>query len=354
MASWKVSKEIIEVFDHPNAEKLQLGKVGTYQVVVQKGLYNGGEAVVFAPEKSILTGILEQEWKTYLAGPDKNMVKSVTLRGELSCGIIIPNEIVKQVTGKDISELPVGEDLSSIMGITKYVPAVPKELEGDVIPIPDNASEFKTKHDVEQFGIFASEFVPGERVIITEKIHGVQGVYYAKFMPDGQIIKWVSSKGLCSDDLCFVEDKSNGYWRAAENIDLWNILKNNYGVQWKEETVVQVFGEVVPTQGGNWNYGKKNPTLIIFKIIVNGVVLPFDIVSPELRENWVPVVYDGLYENVQELRKLCEGNEMVSGEQLHIKEGVVISPYIERKAKGTRLFVKVINPKYKETGEELS
>ena len=40
MSNWKVSKEKIEIFTHPNADALLIGKVGSYQVVVQKGLYN--------------------------------------------------------------------------------------------------------------------------------------------------------------------------------------------------------------------------------------------------------------------------------------------------------------------------
>lgn len=34
MSNWKVSKEKIELFVHPNADALEIGKVGTYQVVV--------------------------------------------------------------------------------------------------------------------------------------------------------------------------------------------------------------------------------------------------------------------------------------------------------------------------------
>jgi hypothetical protein len=38
MSNWKVFKTKIEVFVHPNADALMLGKVGSYQVVIQKGL----------------------------------------------------------------------------------------------------------------------------------------------------------------------------------------------------------------------------------------------------------------------------------------------------------------------------
>jgi hypothetical protein len=45
----------------------------------------------------------------------------------------------------------------------------------------------------------------------------------------------------------------------------------------------------------------------------------------------------------------------VSGKELHIREGVVLRPYIDRDAKdGTKLRLKIINPAYKETGEEIN
>ena len=77
MATWQVFKDRIEIFPHPNAEKLELGKIGTYQVVVQKGIYTTGDEVVFVPEKSLLSGRILTEYQTYLVGKDKNRVKAV-------------------------------------------------------------------------------------------------------------------------------------------------------------------------------------------------------------------------------------------------------------------------------------
>jgi hypothetical protein len=49
----------------------------------------------------------------------------------------------------------------------------------------------------------------------------------------------------------------------------------------------------------------------------------------------------------------CKGT--CSGKQLHIREGVVIRPYIDRCARdNTKLRLKLINPKYKESGDEIS
>ena len=107
--------------------------------------------------------------------------------------------------------------------------------------------------------------------------------------------------------------------------------------------------------------------------------IPYDQVPSEFSELWVPVVYDGtlhlvekevvIFEDVERgIRKsridnilpkdivdLCKGNELVSGREIHIREGVVLRPYIDRDARdGTKLRLKIINPKYKETGEEIN
>ena len=54
MADFKVSAERIELFDHPNAERLQVAKVGMFSLVVGKGQYQDGDVVVFAPKRAIL------------------------------------------------------------------------------------------------------------------------------------------------------------------------------------------------------------------------------------------------------------------------------------------------------------
>ena len=127
MSNFKVSKERIELFVHPNAEALELGKVGSYQVVVQKGLYVTGDEVIFAPEKSVLTGQLKAEYEKYLSGPDKDRVKAVRLRNEISSGIIIPKHLVP-----NFESYTVGVDVSEDLGITKYEPPIPAELSGKV------------------------------------------------------------------------------------------------------------------------------------------------------------------------------------------------------------------------------
>lgn len=346
MSNWKVSKQKIELFPHNNAEKLELARIGSYQCVVQKGLYVTGDEVVFAPEKSILTGKLKAEWSKWLAGSNHDRVKATVLRGEYSCGIIIPKELLDF----DIAEVALDEDISSRLGITKYIPLIPQELEGLVVPI--EAKKYG-KHDCEQFSIYANEFEDAERIVLTEKLHGSMFAGYYN-LTTGE--KFVTSKNQLSNGLKIVESETNSYWKAAKTVDLWNIIEKKFGDTPKDPTsqddiIVQVFGEVVPIQKG-YGYGQTEITLKVFDVRLNFKSIPYDKVDENLKNIWVPIIYDGPLDKPT-VRLHAEGMECVSGKSLHIKEGVVLQPYIDRRAAdGTRLRLKILNPKYRETGEE--
>lgn len=54
MADWKVSVEEVEIFEHPNADKMEIARVGMYGLVVGKGQYITGDKVIFVPKRSII------------------------------------------------------------------------------------------------------------------------------------------------------------------------------------------------------------------------------------------------------------------------------------------------------------
>ena len=362
MSNWKVSKEKIELFVHPNADALELGKVGAYQVVVQKGLYQTGDEIIFVPEKSILTGQIKSEYENYLSGKDKDRVKAVRLRNEISCGIIIPKHLAP-----NFDSYTVGVDVSEDLGITKYEPPIPTQLAGKVKSFD---MPFVGSHDCEHANVYVNDLIPGERVVITEKVHGSQFIL-AHEIETGQTI--VSSKGMLKSGLSIEDSDDNTYWMAAKNDLIVEKITKHFS-----SGVVQVFGEVIPVQSG-YSYGETKPTVRLFDIRVNGESVPYDKVPSDLSELWTPVIYDGtlqliekevvIFEDVErgirktridyilpkEVVDLCKGNELVSGKEVHIREGIVLRPYIDRVAKdGTKLRLKIINPKYKETGEEIN
>jgi RNA ligase (TIGR02306 family) len=127
----------------------------------------------------------------------------------------------------------------------------------------------------------------------------------------------------------------------------------------KDVTKIQIVGEVIPCQSG-YSYGRVEPEVLAFSIVLyrNSAVESFFPI--EIIHSWhlktVPVIHIARYGEIKDkLRGLAEGMEQVSGKETHIREGVVVRPRIDRKSsRGTWLRLKIINPKYKETGEELS
>lgn len=347
MATWKVIKEKIKLFPHPNADSLELGKIGTFQVVIQKGLYNDGDIVLFAPEKSLLTGQLRDEFDKYLVGPEKNRVKGVTLRGEFSAGIIVPPHCIPF----DLDTIEFDEDCSELLGISKWTPPIPQQLTGLVQPLETETKY--SKHDAEHFGVYASQVDPEEQIVVTEKIHGSQifTLYH-----NGK--KTVSSKGMVDKGLEIIEDDKNSYWEACRNVGLWDILDKLYesGTVFKD-TPIQVFGEIIPIQKG-YSYGLNRMELRIFRVKIGGEEMglhTLEHISPELFALWVPILYRGKLKDVN-LYELKEGKEKMSGKELHIKEGIVVQPAVMRKDLDNKisLILKMLNSKYKETGEEFN
>jgi RNA ligase (TIGR02306 family) len=362
MSNFKVSKEKIQLFTHPNADKLQLGRVGSYQVVVQKGLYQDGDEVVFAPEKSVLTGQLKSEYETYLVGPNKDRVKAIRLRDQISSGIIIPPHLIP-----DFDSHPVGDDISEKLGITKYEPPIPTQLAGKVKSFD---MPFIGSHDCEHANVYVNDLIDGERVVITEKLHGSQFILAHNIDTNETI---VSSKGLLKSGLTIEESDTNSYWIAAKNDGIVDKIRSNF-----ESGVVQIFGEVIPVQSG-YTYGQTKPTSRLFDIRHNGESIPYDMVADDFKSVWVPVVFDGtlnldkkevvIYSDPDKgihktkidfilpksIQEFAEVKERVSGKELHWSEGVVIRPYIDRKAiDGTQLRLKIISRFYRETGEEIN
>ncbi len=358
MADWKVSKEIVEVKEHPNADKLDVLKVGEYQIVAKKGHYKSGDTVIIIPEKSIIpkNSPLYDEYGKYLTGPNQDRVKGIRLRGEYSEAITWPVDDIDDIVMVDNpSNVPgvlqstieiakdagIGEDISRFLGITKYEAPIPVNMTGQVRQFDGYARN----HDVYHYASYKDELQGN--VIITEKIHGSQLNYFL----DADGSEKVSSKGLLKKGLKIQEDENNVYWQAVRNCNMYGIAHDLLEIFDAER--IQIIGEVIPVQKG-FSYGATKPEVLVFDVIADGHSVAYSQLPQAILNLWVPIMYIGEVGNL-DLDKMCKGNEQVSGKDLHIKEGIVVKDINDRKAHdGKRLILKVINPAYSNTGEEFN
>lgn len=342
MSSFKCEVYEIEVIPHPDADSLELAKIGEYLSVIPKNRYKNGDKVVYIPEQALLPDKIIEDLglKGKLAGSSKNRVKALKLRGVLSQGLIYPAA----------PEFKVGEDVKDILGITKWEPPIPMNMSGEV-----GSWERSINFDIENFKKYPNIFQENEEVVITEKIHGTCNI--ATYIPealkdlrkDDMVLgKWaVASKGLSAKRNYFKDNEKN-----KDNIYINSIdcsLRDKFEKEFKDSTeLVSLMGETFG-RVQDLKYGESNLSFRAFGIKVGNQFLDFnkfEAICQKLHIPMVPVLYKGPFSR-EKLKELTSGKEQVSGEENHIREGVVVIPATERNSLEIgRVILKSVSDEY--------
>jgi RNA ligase (TIGR02306 family) len=345
MSTLRVTAEVLTVHEHPNADALELAQVGRYRAVVAKGAFRTGEAAVYIPEQSVLpAGLIEELGLTgRLAGGNSDRVKAVRLRGELSQGIVCrPKSLADVDLARAAAE---GTDFAERLGIVKWVPPIPPTMNGDVESAPDLLPWV----DIENIQRYPGVFTPGEDVVLTEKLHG--SACLLTCLADEDRVH-VSSKGFGAKSLALKEDPRNLYWRAVHGHGVAEVAARL--AERLRARRIGIFGEVYGAGVQDLTYGAdgRRETLgyAVFDVSaeIDGTVRWLD--AAELLEGELPLVprlFVGPYD-VERVLEIATGRETVSGRGLHLREGVVIRPLVERYSPvtGGRAIAKAVSPAY--------
>lgn len=368
--------DAIEPID--GADFIELVKIGEYRTVIRKGLFKENDKVVYIPEASLVPdNIIESLGLTgKLSGSAKNRVKAIKLKSTLSQGLIM--------SAKD--EWNVGDDVQEELGIFKWEPPIPETLNGKVCSANQ---EYTMVYDIENFKYFPDLIEQDEPVVISEKLHGSccfmtllsENILFEKEIFDTIVIDpggydevsgvrtypiteklvkgveridyFAASKGLSKLGLVFdvYSNRDNAYIKAATKYDVFKKMKNSVLIKkhmdsYKEskgkDCVFHLLGEVYGCNIQDLGYsvpGTEDAMFRVFDAFVGlrsgGRFLNDDELEELLLEldlPRVPVLYKGPFSK-EKLYELTEGKEMVSGKNLHIREGVVVRPLVERTSK---------------------
>ena len=362
MSTFKVEvKKIARVYPHSNADRLELAQAEgmTYQFAVSKGSYAVGDSIVYFPVDSLLPQefIVQQNIANFLAGKDKNRVKTVALRGAISQGYVCSVADVLRYLKTDT--LP--EDLTTALGVVKYEPPEIKISTGNLVRMPEHVSVY----DIEGCDNHPDvvEMLMDIPCVITEKMEGTNA--WATMDPDRRVS--VGQKNYTIENLA--EGPEHYFWTVTRRtgiIDALDRLSEIYG-----GSPVTIRSEMVgPGIQGNY-YRLKQLMCFVYDIEVATRYVPYTDLEGLLSElklsNWfVPVLSKGIT-----LREWLAGRtiqEAANGvsiwnpdkESLHlydikkdqqsvvkIREGIVIKPMIEQEIVGFgRLFLKQRDPVY--------
>lgn len=326
MATFECNVYNLIVKNHPNADALELGRVGDYLSIIPKGKFKTGDKIVYIPEQAVLPEeiIKELGLEGKLAGKSKDRVKAIKLRGILSQGLIY----------KAKEEWVLGQDVKDHLGIRKYEAPIPIHLGGEV-----SSWDVKQKFDIENIKKHNNIFKEGEEVIFTEKIHGTCTI--ATYIPDAlsdrrkeDMVegKWaIVSKGLAEKQLYFKDNEKNAtnLYINAFNEKIREMLDIEFN---KYDELVTFFGESFG-KVQDLRYGKpEGYSFRMFGIKVGDEFWDFEKMAALCSCHGidvVPVLYKGPFSK-ELLEEHTRGKEQVSGDELHIREGIVIYPKKER------------------------
>lgn len=219
-----------------NADRIEVAKIGGWDVVVQKGLYAVGDlAVYFEIDSWIphsIAPFLTQDGhfpKVYNEVEGQRL-KTKRLRGCTSQGLLMPlqqsnyNDMALidwfTVSHEDNDGCPAvreGDDVTELLGIQKWEKPMPAELRGLV---KGNFPSWCPRTDQERIQNLTKKlpsFV-GKCFEVTEKLHGSSMTVY---FHDGEFC-------VCSRNINLKETETNTYWKVARDQNLFKILEKMY------------------------------------------------------------------------------------------------------------------------------
>lgn len=382
------------VENHPNADRLKIVKIRGFNLIsgnLEDGSarYKAGDLVIYIPEGAVLPVPMlkacgfwdEANNKGLLAGAEGNRVKAIKLRGTVSQGILYPivslTQTEKQYLGIDADGflvLPydlvdgyvkgyyvkIGDDVAEKIGAKKYVPEIPTSMSGEVVYI---CRENTLNFDVENIQKYPNVIREGERVVITEKLHGTFCAFgFVRGLGNEDLIGgeyFAFSKGLGAQGMVFKNNEANAgniYQRMLVKYHdkFINLLHGAFAYADKFFLLGEIYGKGVQ----DLTYGESEAKFRFFAAVVeiDGELRYLSNISLEIIENsfgWerVPVLYIGPFHQAH-IEHFRDGKTLINrvdtlNLQDQIREGVVIVPEVERTDPEIgRVALKAVSPDY--------
>lgn len=203
-------QKITEILPIEGADKIVCVKILGWQCVALKTEFSANDKCVFFEIDSVLP---IAQWNDHLRKePNKQLrIKTIRLRGVLSQGLALPVSILPQ------GEYEVGQDVTELVGVTKYEPVVPAHLSGMA---KGNFPAFLHKTDETRLQseprVLDEAISKGLVLVGTLKMDGTSFTAYRR---DAEF-------GVCSRNLDLKETEDNAHWRMARKLKLEEILRS--------------------------------------------------------------------------------------------------------------------------------
>jgi RNA ligase (TIGR02306 family) len=195
-------ERIAEIHPIPDADAIERAVIRAWNIVVGKGQHKVGDLVVYCEIDSIMPERPEFEFLR----PRGFRIKTIKLRGQVSQGIVFPIDIIPS----DITIVGPGQDVTDLLGVTKYEPQIPACLAGLAKGAFPSHSIKTDEERVQNLVDLYEEYRTKYTWIATEKLDGTSATY--------SIVN--DEFGVSSRNLELKETEDNTFWKVARALDV--------------------------------------------------------------------------------------------------------------------------------------
>ncbi len=206
-------QKIVDISEIPGADAIELEVDLGWHVVTKKGEFKIGDYCVYFEIDSLLPMRKEFDFLA-VRGTKKTLVdeklvegyrlKTIKLRGQVSQGLALPVDIILSITGADGQMPQEGVDVTELLGVYKYEPPMPGNLQGIAKGV--RPSDIPKTDEVRlQTAPFLLERYSNEEFYVTEKVDGRSVTVFYK---DKEL-------NVCSRSMNWNRESDNSYWKSA-------------------------------------------------------------------------------------------------------------------------------------------
>jgi len=212
---------IVSIEPIEGADMIVKATVKGWSLVTQKSNdFKPGDLVTyfeidsFLPVREEFEFLRKSSYKKMTDGSEGFRLKTIRLRGTISQGLILPlQEIAKMLPEGTVLEEDT--DLTELLGITKWDPALPVELSGTAkgrFP----SFIYKTDEERAENMLGTLKKLEGTSCYVTSKIDGSSFTAFTN----------QSEFGVCSRNLELCESEGSSYWKTAKALNLEEKMKS--------------------------------------------------------------------------------------------------------------------------------
>lgn len=248
----------------PGADEVSVASVLGWKCVIRNDAgHRIGDSIVFIEPDSILPDRPEFEFMK----PRHMRVRTIKLKGQVSQGLMMPVSILADVITAEhelfaaLGLSAEGYDVTELLGIIKYEPAIPACLGGTVRGYFPSFIHKTDEERIQNMPGILDKYAAAQ-VEIREKMDGSSATFY---LCNGEF-------GVCSRNLELKEDERNAFWQYAREMNVEQKLRD-YGKN------IAIQGELIGEgiQGNKYKLtGRKVLFFNVFDIDAGKPYLPSD------------------------------------------------------------------------------